>query len=68
VGLGLALIGVQRWMTVRPGIEAELDRLGHTTVADASRMLGDAVTKAVAKLASGPAPTPTRPSAAATPA
>lgn len=53
VGVGLALIGIQRWMSVRPAVEAELDRLGHSAAAEVSRQLGNTVSKAVTKLAAG---------------
>ncbi len=53
MGVGLALLGVQRWMSVRPDLEAELDRLGHHTLADTSRELGDAVTRLVGRLTGG---------------
>lgn len=55
VGLGLAMLGVQRWMTVRPDVEAELDRLGHTRAADVSRRVGERVSKLVIDLATGAA-------------
>ena len=54
IGLGLALIGVQRWMSLRGDVEAELDRLGFGHAADLSRQIGDAVTEALSKLAATP--------------
>lgn len=53
VGLGLALLGVQRWMSLRPDVERELDRLGYTFAADVSRQLGDSVMRLVTELATG---------------
>lgn len=55
LGLGLAMLGVQRWMTVRPDVEAELERLGHTTAADVSRQVGDRLAKLLLDLATGAA-------------
>ncbi|MCC6437766.1 MAG: hypothetical protein IT196_22240 [Acidimicrobiales bacterium] len=52
VGVGLALLGVQRWMSLRPDIEEELDRLGYGLAADISRKVGATVSSAVARLAS----------------
>lgn len=56
MGVGLALLGVQRWMSVRPDLEAELDRLGRHTLADTSRELGGAVTRLVGRLTGGSSP------------
>ncbi len=53
--VGLTLIGVQRWMSLRPSVEAELDRLGHGVAADASRQLGAAVQSVMTKLITGAA-------------
>ncbi len=52
VGVGLALLGLQRWMTLRPDIERELDRLGHHLVADVSRRVGEVVGAAIELAAS----------------
>jgi hypothetical protein len=52
VGVGLALLGVRQWMTVRPEIEAELDRLGFGGLAEVSRQLGETVSDVVDRLAS----------------
>lgn len=54
VGVGLALLGVQRWMALRPDVEKELDRLGYGFAADVSRKVGAAVSSTVSKLASSP--------------
>ncbi|MEZ5236801.1 MAG: hypothetical protein AB7W59_07995 [Acidimicrobiia bacterium] len=50
VGVGLTLIGLQRWMALRPDIEQELDRLGYGFAADVSRKVGDAVTTAMSRV------------------
>lgn len=50
VGVGLALIGLQRWMALRPDVEKELDRLGYGLAADVSRKVGDAVSGAMSRL------------------
>ncbi len=41
--VGLAVLGVQRWMSVRGDVEAELDRLGLAPAAALSRRVGDVV-------------------------
>jgi hypothetical protein len=51
VGVGLAVLGVRQWMTVRPEVEAELDRLGFGGLADLSRHLGETVSGVVDRLA-----------------
>ncbi len=56
IGVGLVLLGVQRWMILRPDLEAELDRLGHHSVADTSRQLGNAVSRLVGRLAGSSSP------------
>lgn len=43
IGVGLALLGAQRWLSLRPQIERELDRLGHHRCADLSRQAGQAL-------------------------
>jgi hypothetical protein len=43
--VGLAVLGVQRWMTVRGDVEAELERLGLGPAAELSRRVGDVVTQ-----------------------
>ena len=52
VTLGLAVLGVQRWMTVRGDVEAELDRLGLGPAAALSRRVGDAVGHQLERLTS----------------
>jgi hypothetical protein len=56
VGVGLTLLGLQRWMALRPDVERELDRLGYGLAADVSRELGERVAKALMSLAAGPSP------------
>jgi hypothetical protein len=56
VGIGLAVLGVQRWMSVRPEVEAELERLGLGPAAELSRHLGDTVMSAVTRLTGGAPP------------
>lgn len=55
VGLGLALLGMQRWMSVRPDVERELDRLGYSFAAELSRQLGESVMRLVTNVAAGSA-------------
>ncbi|MFN0027864.1 MAG: hypothetical protein ACKV2O_11905 [Acidimicrobiales bacterium] len=47
IGVGLALLGAQRWLSLRPGIERELERLGHYRAAGASRWAGRTLAEAL---------------------
>jgi hypothetical protein len=53
-GVGLALLGLQRWLSVRREVEDELDRLGLGSAARVSRVLGDAVGTQLTRLVVGP--------------
>lgn len=54
VSVGLAVLGLQRWLSVRKDIEAELDRIGLGPAAEVSRRVGDAVANQIARLLAAP--------------
>lgn len=53
ISLGLTVLGVQRWLSVREDIERELDRLGLGPAASVSRTVGSAVAEQLGRLAGG---------------
>lgn len=54
--VGLAVLGVQRWLSVRADIEAELERRGLGPAAALSRRFGSAVTDSLGRLAGAAGP------------
>lgn len=55
VSVGLGVLGLQRWLSVRADVEAELERAGLAPVAAVSRQVGELVTTGLTRLIAGPA-------------